>query len=112
MAVITAYAMKNTFCADVLTAISYRPSENFRPGERCVFWNALLHNRLNDGAVQPNTGKIIGGKTGWTGSDSGYCIASYVEGKNGEKYVVITAKAESWATAVQDTVTICNNYIK
>ena len=37
MAVITAYAMKNTFCADVLTAIKYTPSDNFRPGEGCTF---------------------------------------------------------------------------
>ena len=112
MAVIMSYAMKNTFCAEVLTSISYRPSENFRPGDGCIFWHSLLHNRLNDGAIQPTTATIKGGKTGWTGSDSGYCIASYIEGKNGENYILITAKAEGWASAAQDAVNICNNYIK
>ena len=111
MAVITAYAMKNTFCADVLTSIKYTPSENFRPGEGCTFWHSFLHNRLSDGAIQPTTATIRGGKTGWTGDESGYCIASYAEGKNGESYVLITAKAESWAAAVEDSITILNNYV-
>lgn len=111
MAVITAYAMKNTFCANVLTALSYKPSENFRPGEGCTFWHGFLHNRLSDGAIQPTNATIKGGKTGWTGTDSGYCITSFAQGKNGHTYVVVTAKAESWATAVDDTINIYKNYI-
>ena len=111
MAVITAYAMKNTFCANVLTSLSYKPSEHFRPGEGCTFWHGFLHNRLNDGAIQPTNATIKGGKTGWTGKDSGYCITSFAQGKNGHTYVVVTAKAESWATAVDDTVNIYKNYI-
>ena len=111
MAVITAYAMKNTFCANVLTALSYKPSEHFRPGEGCTFWHGFLHNRLNDGSIQPTNATIKGGKTGWTGKDSGYCITSFAQGKNGHTYVVVVAKAESWATAVDDTVNIYKNYI-
>lgn len=111
MAVITAYAMKNTFCANVLTALSYKPSSSFRPGDGCTFWHGLLHNRLNDGAIQPTNATIKGGKTGWTGKDSGYCITSLAQGKNGHTYVVVTAKAESWATAVDDTINIYKNYI-
>ena len=111
MAVITAYAMKNTFCANVLTALSYKPSDNFRPGEGCTFWHGFLHNRLNDGSIQPTNATIKGGKTGWTGADSGYCITSFAQGKNGHTYVVVTAKAESWATAVDDTINIYKNYI-
>ena len=112
MAVITAYAMQNTYCADVLTAISYKPSENFRPGEGCTFWHSLLHNRLNDGALQPSTATIKGGKTGWTGDESGYCIASFAEGKDGNRYILVTAKAESWVTAVDDSINIYKNYAK
>ena len=111
MAVITAYAMKNTFCANVLTSLSYKPGENFRPGETHTFWHGFLHGRLNDGAIQPTNATIKGGKTGWTGKDSGYCITSFAQGKNGHTYVVVTAKAESWATAVDDTVNIYKNYI-
>ncbi len=111
MAVITAYAMKNTFCANVLTSLSYKPGDTFRPGDGCTFWHGLLHNRLNDGAIQPTNATIKGGKTGWTGKDSGYCITSFAQGKNGHTYVVVTAKAESWATAVDDTINIYKNYI-
>ena len=42
MGVIMAYAMKNDFCAKVLTTLQYRPSNNFRPGEGCVFWHNLI----------------------------------------------------------------------
>ena len=77
MAVITAYAMKNTFCADVLTTLKYKPNDDrFRPDiKNNVFWSKILHERdkYNDGAVTSQTVNIKGGKTGWTGSDSGYC---------------------------------------
>ena len=112
MSVITAYAMRNAYCAKVLTCMSYKPSSNFRPGEGCTFWNALLHNRLNDGAIQPSNATIKGGKTGWTGKDSGYCIATFARGKDGKDYVIVTAKADGWSAAVDDTIKICNDYIK
>lgn len=112
MAVITAYAMKNSFCANVLTSLKYKPSSNFRPGEGCTFWHGLLHNRLNDGSIQPTNATVKGGKTGWTGKDSGYCIASFARGKDGKDYVIITAKSAGWSSAVEDTVKICNDYIK
>ena len=113
MAIITAYAMKNTFCANVLTTLKYYPSDVFRPDEGCVFWSKLLHNHMNDGSLQPPTAKILGGKTGLTEPDtSGYCIATFANGKDGAKYVLITAKAESWATAVDDTIKIYKNHIK
>ena len=114
MAVIMAYAMKNPFCADVLTTLKYLPSENFRPDVEytLTFWHNLLHNRFNDGNLQPSTATIIGGKTGWTGDDSGYCMATFAEGKNGKKYILITAKAESWTTAVDDTLDIYKSYAK
>ncbi len=111
MAVITAYAMENPHCAKILTSLSYKPSDNFRPGDGCTFWHGLLHNRLNDKAIQPSTATITGGKTGWAGTDSGYCIVSFARGKNGNNYVLVTAEADSWATAVDDTIGIYNNYI-
>ncbi len=112
MSVIMAYAMKNTFCAEILTSLSHKPSDNFRPGEGCTFWHSFLHNRLNDGTLQPTTAEIKGGKTGWTGEESGYCVASFAQGNNGHKYVLITAKAESWVAAVDDALNIYKNYAK
>jgi len=113
MSVIMAYAMKNPLCANVLTAISYKPSDNFRPGEGCTFWHKLLHNHLNDGNTNPKTADILGGKTGFTEKDtSGYCIVSYAKGDNGHFYVTVTAKAESWIANVDDILYIFNNYAK
>lgn len=113
MAIIMAYAMKNPFCASVLTSIKYKPGDNFRPGEGCTFWHTLLHNRLADGNKQPKRAEIIGGKTGLTEKEtSGYCIVSYAKGKDGHFYVSVTAKAESWDANVQDVINIFNEYIK
>lgn len=113
IAVITAYAMKNPFCANVLTSIKYKPSENFRPDDGCTFWSTLLHNRLADGAVQPKRAEIIGGKTGLTEKDtSGYCIVSYAKGKDGHFYISVTAKAEGWDANVQDIISVFNEYVK
>ena len=113
MAVIMAYAMKNPLCADVLSALSYKPSDNFRPGEGCTFWSTLLHNRLNDGSTQPQKAEIIAGKTGFTEKDtSGFCIVTYAKGDNGHYYVSVTAKAESWVANVDDILTVYNTYVQ
>lgn len=112
MAVIMAYAMKNPFCAQVLTSLSYKPSDNFRPGEGCTFWHSYLHNQLSDVSKQPKNAEILGGKTGWTGKDSGYCIVSYAKGDDGHFYVSVTAKAESWVANVDDILNIFNTYVK
>ncbi len=113
IAIIMAYAMENPFCSSVLTAIKHTPSDNFRPGEGCTFWNTFLHNRLSDGNLQPNKAEIIGGKTGLTEkSTSGYCIVSYARGDNGHFYISVTAKAESWDANVDDILNIFNEYIK
>ena len=113
MAIMMAYAMKNPFCANVLTSLKYKPSDNFRPGEGCTFWHTLLHNRLSDGNKQPKRAEIIGGKTGLTEKEtSGYCIVSYAKGKDGHFYVSVTAKAEGWDANVQDVINIFNEYVK
>ncbi len=114
MAVITAYAMKNPFCADVLTTMKYKPdSEHFRPGESHTFWSMILHDtdKYHDGAVKSQTVNIKGGKTGWTGNDSGRCLAVVATGKNsGDQYILITAKGDTWPNAIADTITIFDTY--
>jgi D-alanyl-D-alanine carboxypeptidase (penicillin-binding protein 5/6) len=114
MAVITAYAMKNPFCAEVLTTLKYKPSnEHFRPGESHTFWSMILHDtdKYNDGAVKSETVNIKGGKTGWTGNDSGRCLAVVATGKeSGDQYILITCKGDTWPNAVSDTITIFDTY--
>lgn len=114
MAVIMAYAMKNPFCANILTSIKYNPSNNFRPGKGCTFWHSFLHDpkMLNDLRVQPSTAEMLGGKTGWTGKNSGYCIVAYAKGDDGHYYVSVTAKADSWVANVDDILNIFNAYVK
>lgn len=113
MSVIMSYAMKNPLCASVLTSLSYKPSENFRPGEGCTFWHKLLHNYLDDGNTNPKNATLLGGKTGFTEKNtSGYCIVSYAKGDNGHFYVTVTAKAEGWMANVDDILYIFNNHVK
>lgn len=117
MGVIMSYAMKNDFCASVLTANGYKPTSNFREGGPFTFWSNFLHEYLNDGSIQPSTATIMGGKTGWTGKTSGHCIVSYAKGNDGHEYVLVTAKALSDAgdgklKAKEDTLYIYNTYIK
>ncbi len=113
MAVIMAYAMQNTFCAEVLTAKSYTPSKNFRPGDGCTFWNALLVHGMNDGKTQPKTAEIIAGKTGFTDyKTSGQCLVSFAKGDDGKEYIVVTAKADSAAHRLDDHLYLYNTYAK
>ena len=113
MAVIMAYAMQNSLCANVLSSLSYKPGDNFRPGEGCTFWHTLLHNHLKDGSVQPNKATILAGKTGLTEKDtSGHCIVTYAKGKDGHFYVSVTAKAGSWIGNTDDILKIFNTYVK
>ena len=117
LGVIMAYAMKNDFCANVLTTVGYKATSNFREGGPFTFWSNFMHEYLSDGNVQPSTAKILGGKTGWTGKISGHCIVSYAQGKDGHEYILVTAEAlsdtgEGKLRAKEDTLYIYNTYLK
>ena len=111
MATIMSYAMQNTFCAEVLTAKSYVPSTNFRPGEGCTFWNAFLVHGLSDGKTNPSTATITAGKTGYT-DEAKSCLVSFAKGKDGKEYIVVTSKAESTSTRLDDQLYLYNTYAK
>lgn len=116
MTTIMYYAMNNTFCAEVLRAKSYTPSDNFRNGQGIKFWHSFLttgNGSLQDGKIQPNTAEIIAGKTGFTEKDtSGQCLVSYAKGKNGKDYIIVTGKAESYTLRLEDTLYLYNTYAK
>lgn len=118
MAVITAYAMENTLCSSVFNSLSYKPSSSFRPGEGpFTFWHQVFAKRLNYGEKQPNNAEILGTKSGWTGRESGYCMAYYIKGDDGHYYVLITSNATEtqsatgWDNAINDAFYICDTYI-
>ena len=110
MATIMAYAMKNTFCANVLSALSHQNIDG------TTVYHAILVTKLNNDRpaykISPNTVKVTAAKSGWTGSDSGHCLVTYAEGNNGHKYVLVTAKADSSALSIEDMLAIYNDYVK
>ncbi len=113
MATIMSYAMKNTFCAEIMTAKKYVPSDNFRPGDGITFWNKLLVHDLGDGKTEPKTATFAAGKTGWNGNDtSGHCIVTYAKGDNGKDYIVVTNMAETKLTSIEDHLYLYNTYAK
>lgn len=113
MAAIMMYAMKNPFCADVMSTPSYRTVTNVYT-EGITFYHSLLVTRLE--SELPNlklkTVDVTAGKTGWTGSESGRCLVSYAVGESGHKYVLVTAKAPNKNEEMLDLEYIYNNYAK
>ena len=109
MAAIMSYAMQNTFCAEILTAKSYVPSNNFRSGEGCTFWNAFLVHGISEGKISPKNATFVAGKTGYT-PEAKSCLVSYAKGDNGKEYIVVTAGAATSDKRMEDQLYLYNTY--
>lgn len=92
MAAIMMYAMKNPFCAKVLSTKSYRTETNVYTSG-ITFYNGVLVDQIERKNITFKTVDVSAGKTGWTGKESGACIVSYAKGKSGHQYVLVTANA-------------------
>lgn len=113
IAMIMEYAMKNTFCANILAARSYVLSNDFRnDGYTYTLYHATLATKFDNLKPQFTTVEVLGAKSGWTGSASGYCMVSYAEGDNDHKYVLVTANAPTANDAIYDMANIYNAYAK
>ncbi len=108
MAVIMSYAVKNIKCYEILSALSHKPSDNFRPGEGCTFWHMVIHERLADGNAQPKKATITAGKTGFT-TEAEQCLVTYARGDDGKEYIVVTAEG---GNVKNDHINIYNEYVK
>lgn len=108
------YAMKNPFCAKVLTATSYKLPANFRADNTYTLYHATLASKFDTLNVknQLTTVEVTAAKSGWIGKASGHCLVTYAEGENGHKYVLVTAKANTGDEAIADLIYIYNNYAK
>lgn len=108
------YAMKNPFCAKVLTAQSYKLPASFRPDNTYTLYHATLASKFDKLNVknQLTSVEVTAAKSGWIGTESGYCLVTYAEGANGHKYVLVTAKAATSEESIADLVYIYNNYAK
>lgn len=112
MAAIMMYAMNNTFCAEVLSAKSYRTTTNVH-ADGLTFYHGVLVTKLeNEFPINLTSSTVTAGKTGWTGDDSGRCLVSYAVGNNGHRYVLVTAKAEAKNEEIVDLQNILNTYVK
>lgn len=113
IAMIMSYAMQNTFCANILSAKSHVLSSDFRADEYTyTLYHATLTTKFDDLRPSFNTVDVLGAKSGWTGSDSGYCMVSFATGENNHRYVLVTANAPGKNDAVTDMETIYNAYAK
>ena len=113
IAMIMAYAMKNTHCANILTAKSHVLSNNFRNDDYTyTLYHATLATKFDNLRPSFTTVDVLGAKSGWTGSSSGYCLVSYAEGDNGHKYVLVTANAPTSNDSIYDTANLYNAYAK
>ncbi len=112
MAIMMSYAMRNSFCAEILTAKSHKLAADFREGGPYTLWHATLVQKFDRLKPQLTSTVVKGAKSGWTGDDSGYCLVTYAEGSNGHKYVLVTAKAETSEGSIADMAYILNEYAK
>lgn len=114
MAAIMMYAMENTFCANVLSALSYT-------GTQTSYHDILvtkLHNDMPAQTISPENVDIVAAKSGWAGDESGYCLATFARGDDGHSYVLVTAEAPDYYGAdgsqfayVEDMVAIYDAYV-
>lgn len=115
MAAIMSYAMKNTFCAEVLTSFSHTPGDYFENGEAHFYHDLLvstLHLDMPKYAIQPKTATIKAGKTGYT-PEAKRCLVSYAIGDGGHAYVTVTAGADLSREAQHtDHIYIYETYLK
>ncbi len=112
IAAIMMYAMKNPYCANIMTAQSFAFGSHFRPNDQYgpyTMYNQPLHEKK---FTQPETIKVTAAKTGYTGPESGYCFVSYGKDKNGKAYILVTAGATSDEARRNDTITIYDTYTK
>lgn len=112
LAAIMSYAMKNSFCASVITAQHFSLGSHFRSseGSKYSLYNQLFESK-NGLTTQPSTCTVYGGKTGYT-DEANRCLMSYAKTKDGKEYILVTLGAESIAKRNEDQLYIYNKYIK
>ena len=102
MAAIMAYAMENEYAREFFSGQRYY----FDLYEGFSYFNRTFSGTLNDMETTPQ--KLLGSKYNWIATKSGYeiidkdgvgagyCLVSYLEGNDGKRYVLVTAKAKRY----------------
>ena len=104
MAVLLEQGLKNeTFREIIESPWHSTPGTNIHSGG--ITYYSTMFKNLSDPSV--TGGKIMGGKTGYTG-EAGHCLASFAE-IEGVEYILVTAgAAEGTAPHITDVVTVYN----
>lgn len=89
LSILLSYALQNTMFRDIFTASRYSIAPTNKHPNGLTFQSTMfksIENPMIDG------GKILGGKTGYTG-EAGLCLASLAQ-KNGKEYILVTTGAK------------------
>lgn len=100
IALILNYAMKNPTCAEVLSTVEYTTAKTPVHPEGIPLTSTMF-SRMYGTEAEDVT--IIAGKTGYT-TEGGNCLASYAENADGEKYVLVTGKAQGLWKSIYDAL--------
>ncbi len=114
IASIMAYAMNMSFCRRVLMTQSYNAPFTTVDGKKVNYYldhNLIVKQFQLVTPNQPNAVTVVAGKTGFT-DESRYCLVTYAESADGHGFVCVTAKGDSYASAIGDYLTIYNTYAK
>ncbi len=96
MAVIVRAAMQNELCREIMSSYKHTTAATPQNPEGIELTSTLFSYMYG---TEPEGADILGGKTGFV-SESGYCIASFGKGENGQEYVCVTLSGVSlWPTA-------------
>lgn len=111
IATLLEYSLKNETFRQIFTSERHSTaSTNLHSGG--ITFYSTLSKRID--TYEFDGGRIIGGKTGYTG-EAGLCLASLAE-KNGTEYILVTAGAEGNPYTEQyhiiDAFTVYTNYLK
>lgn len=103
MAAIMAYAMENEYAREFFSGQRYY----FDLYDGFSYYNRTFQNTIID-SMKTTVGNLLGSNYNWIATKSGYdiirdddtgagyCLVSYLEGKDGSRYVVVTAKAKRY----------------
>ncbi len=114
VASIMAYAMRMQLCRRVMMTQSYEVPCTGVDGQQFHYFlkhNLIVQRFETITPNQPGTVQVVAAKTGYT-PESGVCLVTYAESKDGHGYVCVTAKSESYEACIKDYLTVYNTYAK
>ncbi len=108
MSAILREAMQNPLCKEVLSTYKYTTSRTEKHPDGIELESTMFKYMYG---TEPENATILGGKTGYV-AESGFCLASFGEGKNGKEYVCVTLSAPTRWPGIFDQINIYKKYTK